>query len=290
MQDKDFSEELNENFKRRLEEIEEESNDRLRTIQLQEKELQTLKEQVKSLKQENSEKLRQVALQQEEKEDLINQLDLLKRDGKTDSSAKRSQEKLTERLEKLKQENSEKDKKITNLQDEVEKLKAKIEIFKNEKDEDDLQLQVATLEQENEEKAALLAKQEIEIKQLKKQLKRNDKSDFENGDYQSSLASKTSNQFSSNSKQDQSDVLKQALDEKLLIEKNVFLFEPTYTNNIPNSASAIFRSLLAWKSFVTPNTKLLNDITDAIDSITKVCVKEITKILADNLFEENFQR
>lgn len=249
------------NLEHTIAEVEAESFERLQTIHAQQKELEFLRQQLAVLKQESSEKLKELSLREKEQLDarLLRDLDENSENGSQNNgrpkSSPRESKILKERLKELKHENAEKDKTIRVLEEERDKYKKQLELFKSRIDENDLKVKVNFLESQLEEKLNLIARHEHEVKRLKKKLKSSSREVVDEDSGKSNGKNNNSQEL---------EHLKIEWEEKTLLEMNIYCCVPAYTNNVPNSASAIFRALLGWKAFQN-KSKILNDIIRALD-------------------------
>lgn len=139
--------------------------------------------------------------------------------------------------------------------EEIEKLKKKLEFYTT-GSEDDFRSKYDAIHTELEAKTATIEQLEHEIKKLKKA--KIQKEEEEEEEKKMSTSSETV------------DNLKQTIEETGLIDKLIYSSEPQYTNNVSNSASNIFRTLLAWKAFNNPRSKFLSKLGEAFEIIIKV--------------------
>ena len=100
-------------LKNKLEAAQAESFDRYQSILTQEKEIQSLRLQVAQLKQESNERLKSISTTEQDKEEIMEEIDTIKNVGNQEIN--KSIDKLKDRVKKLKNEVTAKDKEIVIL-------------------------------------------------------------------------------------------------------------------------------------------------------------------------------
>jgi len=199
---------------------------------------------------------------------------------------KKLQEKLQERLKQLKQDNLEKEKTIEALEEEIEKLHKELKEFQCGDSEGLLRSKVNRLEQDLEQRNTQIAKLTQENKELRlrlqpylsgsfpeheekneDRLEPNPGSSYSHAEKASfSEGTAVSNKLSMMpSETTETVALRQALEERLFIEKTIYCAETGYTNDVPNVSSSLFRTLLSWKAFPLAKTQLLGEILFALE-------------------------
>jgi hypothetical protein len=167
-------------------------------------------------------------------------------------------------VRKWKKDYDTKDQQVIQLQQDIIRFQKQIEILSKE-DTSAVKSRMTILEQQNEEKDKVIAKQNQEIQYLKKKSIRVKEDEEDHSSKAVATASSKAAHL------EELEYLRRVTEEKSLIEKAIYNSDLMYTNNISNSAAVIFRSLLNWKAFQTPTkVSVLADIVSAMETIVKV--------------------
>ncbi|EGC30263.1 hypothetical protein DICPUDRAFT_158016 [Dictyostelium purpureum] len=282
---KDLKNEIDKLYKE-IEAIESESYERLTIIKAKENEIETLKKINKDL--QNEIKANEVLIDdfQIEKENLINQqINDVSRYSSGDTSSE---------VEILRQEKMEKLTIITGLEKEITKLKKQIKQINQSNSEfsnisgSDLRVKYQSLQQENEAQERVIAQLEKDKQELLEKIQsgslgtssaaaiqslslNNKKRGTDSPEVVTTKSNNTSGSIEELRKQ--SAAYKQELDEKSMIERNIFLAEPQFKGNLPVSGINIFDGLLSLgvlKDFKI-GTRVFSSINAAFETTFKKC-------------------
>eukprot|EP01116_Phalansterium_solitarium_P022034 TRINITY_DN7124_c0_g1_i1.p1 TRINITY_DN7124_c0_g1~~TRINITY_DN7124_c0_g1_i1.p1 ORF type:complete len:828 (+),score=357.02 TRINITY_DN7124_c0_g1_i1:257-2740(+) len=261
----------------RIEELETESDERWKALQAQTKEVAFVRQQLHKMQQADSERLKALHSLERDKLDLQLQLDALRQHSQPD--AVRDHDKLRDRLAQLKTESADKDKRLAALENELSTLKRRLQAGAEAASEPggELGSKYARLQQEFDEHDALVHKLQHELKAARKKLGQQQPDDPQptrpaitpaSSSAAGRRAEPASNASSAATASGTAGMsageLRQALDEKSLLEQFVYAAPADFALNVAKSASEVFRALLAWSAFTAPRPKLLTDVADAV--------------------------
>lgn len=283
-----------------METIENESYERQQRIKQLESDYEVLKKQNKILQDDLVEKENQMESYQMEKENLLLELSRVQMNNMTNNNSGNNSNNnmtnsngisasyLTEELEFLKQEKIEKMTVIAAQEKEILKLKKQIKQNMLSNSElgnvsgSDLRLKYQSLQQENESQEKLITQLEKEKAELLErvnsstptsQKKRIDHhNEMMNGGQEVMVNTKSSS-GSIEELRKQASTFKQELDEKVLVEKTIFLAEPQFKGNLPVSGINLFEGLLNLGVLKDSKigTRVFSSINMALENVYKKC-------------------